>query len=204
MDTFLYIVIAIAIMAYQIYNENKKKEQKKNAASNSPSRRVDTNQGYKSEFAHMFDSLSSINGLEDDELQDESDSHLKYVKSVPTDFSSPYHNLGVKQNATNIIERDNKAIERENRAQGRKKQMPEIMPKESLETSEARAYNIDVPINKTDAQTKQLLDDIYDSSEISSHSFEQKSQNKTSVFGEGFDPRLFILYSAIVNPKFRD
>ncbi|MHC1779241.1 MAG: hypothetical protein AB9922_03270 [Bacteroidales bacterium] len=47
-------------------------------------------------------------------------------------------------------------------------------------------------------------EDIYDSKEISEHSYNEESARKSNLFENGFDPRLFIIYSELAAPKYRD
>lgn len=170
MDTFLYIVIAVAIMAYQIYNEKKKKEQKGNAVNRPPLPRVDPNEQLHKEFSQMFGFSSIVNDLE--ETHGEESEEDIYA---PVEIAKPSVPLAE-----------------------RKKYMGETL---STMASEAKAYNVDVPINKTHAETTQLLSDIYDSSEISDFNSQEESVENLD---KDFDPRLFILYSEIAQPKFKD
>jgi len=195
METFLYIVVAIAIMAYQIYNEKNKKEQRKNAVNRPPVKRIDPNEELHKDLTQMFGSLSGVNGLEDDSKSTESDKNLKYVKSVPSDFTSRHKDIASQEFRKTQLTGNN------NKSQVKEKYMPDIVP---METLEAQAYNIDVPINKTEAETTQLLKDIYNSSEISGFDSGDGSHKKLDIKSEDFDPRLFILYSEIAKPKFID
>ena len=81
------------------------------------------------------------------------------------------------------------------------KYKPEIV---STETLGAEAYNVDVPINKTEAETTQLLHDIYDNSAIYSDEIDGQSNKEREKEDKDFDPKLFILYSEIAQPKFKD
>lgn len=146
MDTILYIVIAVAIMAYQVYSEKNKKEQKKRVVNQPPVPQVDSNEELDSELATMFDSLSN-NGSEE---------------------------VGGKHKAT------------------------------SNDKIEAQAYNIDVPVNKSDEENRQLLKDIYDSDQITNFDSNKQGDSESEMEAEKFDPRLFILYSEIAKPKFMD
>ena len=180
METFLYIVAAIAIMAYQIYNEKNKKEQRKNAVNRPPERQIDPNEELHRDLTQMFGSLP----------QD-----LKDVETVPKDFTTRNKDIASQEFKKTKITGDS------NKSQVREKYMPEIVP---METLEAEAYDIDVPINKTDAETTQLLKDIYNSSEISGFDSGDRSHIKHENKSKDFDPRLFILYSEIAKPKYID
>ncbi|MFA6769991.1 MAG: hypothetical protein WCR71_02340 [Bacteroidales bacterium] len=180
MDTFLYIVIAVAIMAYQIYNEKKKKEQKKDAINRPPVKRVDPNEELQRDLSQMFGSLSGIPIFEDDESGElnqefESDPH-DFISDMPASKAAPVKPV-------------------------REKYKPEIV---STETLGAEAYNVDVPINKTEAETTQLLHDIYDNSAIYSDEIDGQSNKEREKEDKDFDPKLFILYSEIAQPKFKD
>ncbi|MFA5641917.1 MAG: hypothetical protein WCR61_00240 [Bacteroidales bacterium] len=147
MDTILYIVIAVAIMAYQIYNEKKKKEKEqglKKEAVNEPSvARLDPNEELEKDLASMFKPITS----EDEKLK------------------------------------------------------PKIDPEPTLDS---QAYNVDITTNKTDAENKQLLNDIYESSQITNFDSSDKDNKELEIQDEEFNPRLFILYSEIARPKFMD
>ena len=249
MDTFLYIVVAIGIMAYQIYNEKNKKEQRANTASRPPVnrppvKRVDPNEELNRDLAQMFGSLSAVNGLEDED-EDELDQE-QYIASEQEykNASHQYQSVDSQQNRglasqyqglasqNHRLASQNQGLSSQNRGlaseyhglaseyhglasdsrsiesqlydvplQARRKYEPEIVPTETLG---AEAYNVDVPVNKTDAETTQLLLDIYDSSEISGHDSDGNSQKKSDLKVKSFDPRLFILYSEIARPKYLD
>lgn len=147
MDTVLYIVVAVAIMAYQIYNEKNKKEKEKELkkeAINMPSvAQLDPNEELEQDLASMFKPSTSVN----------------------------------------------------------EKLKPKIEPESTLIS---QAYNVDVPINKTDAEIKQLLNDIYESSQITNFDSSEKDNKELEIQDEEFNPRLFILYSEIAQPKFMD
>lgn len=199
MDTFLYIVVAIGIMAYQIYNEKNKKEQRQNSVNKPPVKRIDPNEELHKDLARMFGSLSMVDGLEDEELEEQLYPTKQGYKDITSQQAqrepealhqglSSHHQHSMAQN-------------QEPQTPIRRKYEPEIVPTETLGQE---AYNVDVPINKTDAETKQLLQDIYDSSEISGFDTSDQSQKIIDFKGKGFDPRLFILYSEIAKPKYLD
>lgn len=199
MDTFLYIVVAIGIMAYQIYNEKNKKEQRQNSVNKPPVKRIDPNEELHKDLARMFGSLSMVDGLEDEELEEQ----LYPTKQGYKDITSQQ-----AQREPEALHQGLSSHHQHSMAQNqepptpiRRKYEPEIVPTETLGQE---AYNVDVPINKTDAETKQLLQDIYDSSEISGFDTSDQSQKIIDFKGKGFDPRLFILYSEIAKPKYLD
>lgn len=202
MDTFLYIVVAIGIMAYQIYNEKNKKEQRQNSVNKPPVKRIDPNEELHKDLARMFGSLSMVDGLEDEE-ELELEEQLYPTKQGYKDIASQQAQREPEalHQGLSSHHQHSMAQNQEPQTPIRRKYEPEIVPTETLGQE---AYNVDVPINKTDAETKQLLQDIYDSSEISGFDTSDQSQKIIDFKGKGFDPRLFILYSEIAKPKYLD
>ncbi len=213
MDTFLYIVVAIGIMAYQIYNEKNKKEQRQNSVNKPPVKRIDPNEELHKDLARMFGSLSMVDGLEDEELEEQlyptkqgykdiaSQQAQREPEALHQGLASEHQGLAAQYQELSSHHQHSMAQNQEPQTPIRRKYEPEIVPTETLGKE---AYNVDVPVNKTDAETKQLLQDIYDSSEISGFDSSDQSQKAIDFKGKGFDPRLFILYSEIARPKYLD
>lgn len=210
MDTFLYIVIAIAILVYQIYNDKKKKEQRNNAVNRPsvnrpPVQRIDPNEELHRDLAQMFGSFAMRDHLEDDsEFNEQQDVDFDEIDNrVEQQDSLLQQQDSLLQQHDNLLQQHDNLLKQHDFAAH--SYIAEKSQKDKpAETLGNHAYNVAVPVNKTDAETTQLLQEIYDSPEISNFGIGQEPYNELNNKVKSFDPRLFILYSEIAQPKYRD
>ncbi len=136
MDTIIYLVLAVAIILFQVYSEKKKKELK-NAQQYS----------------------------EENDLHEEAEPEHDMFDWDETDINQP-------------------------EVEKRKVVAP-------------AAVDINHPIS-ADAYDVDNSGAIYESTEISDFENKEGRKVETSPLSAGFDPKLFIIYSQIAEPKFRD
>ncbi len=128
MDTVLYIILAAALMAFQIFNEKQKKEEKRRSSYKQPQR---------------------------DESQDP---HFHEVK-----ITAPVYE-------------------------------PLDIPVSKLDTLDYHQEESNEP----------TLAEIYDSAKISDHEKQAEDERNAKTVLNQIDPKLLILYSEIMKPKFQD
>ena len=143
MDTIIYLVLAVAVILFQVFSEKKKKELQK------AQKYSDIKPGYD----------------HDDSVEEDEEEMFDWS------FSE-------------TVEETQKS--------------EEIVPKSAHQKAAEKL------LQTADAYEVDNSGSVYESPEISD--FENKEGRKTesSPLAEGFDPKLFVIYSQIAEPKFRD
>ncbi len=182
-STVISILIAIAIMAYQVFNEKKKKEmakrEKEGGASPTGSSSPPLNSGISALFADMLREREEDQYQEQEyDLEDES----PYVSLLP--IESKPEDEGVKREESYL---NSESVSSESAR--------------ILTNLESRHLKFGGEMNK---DSDNELRDIYDSAEIADHDYNEESVKIEGVFKGGFDPALLVIYSEIARPKFED
>ncbi len=182
-STVISILIAIAIMAYQVFNEKKKKEmakrEKEGGASPTGSSSPPLNSGISALFADM------LREREEDEYQEQ---------EYDLEDESPYASLKPVEPKVEI----------------ERAKITESFPGSGSYSGESGRIMTNLEIRNLkieegmDKDLENVQRDIYDSSEIADHDYNEESVKSEGVFKGGFDPALLIVYSEIAKPKFED
>jgi hypothetical protein len=170
MDTILYIVIGIAVMAFQIYSEKKKKEQQAAARQRKPSTQsyatpTEPKREPVSQNPFSFVASSLI-----DEEHSENPFEFYYEELDEGSISAP---------------------------------VADEVKIEEVKPSTFSKHTVQSILDEQSANSKSEVEDIYSSDEISGDKYNESGLS-IDLLKEKFDPRLFILYSVLAAPKFRD
>ncbi|MDP3453487.1 MAG: hypothetical protein Q8R90_11090 [Bacteroidales bacterium] len=182
-STIISILIAIAILAFQFFNEKKKKERamrgREGGVSPTGASADPVNSGISSLFADM------LRDREED-IYDESEFDL--------DDESPYASLPSAE-----IKVQDEGVKTEE----------SYLNSDSVSRKSGRIItNLESRNLKIEGGVDRVVDteprDIYDSPDIADHDYNQESAKNEGIFKGGFDPALFVIYSEIAKPKFED
>jgi hypothetical protein len=170
MDTILYIVIGIAVMAFQIYSEKKKKEQQAAARQKKSSTQVSATTAEPIREPLPQNPFSFVSSSLTDEEQSEDPFEFYYEDFEEGSISAPV--------------------------------VDEVKVEEAKPLSYSK-QTVQSILDEQSANSKTEGEDIYSSDEISGDKYNE-SGLPTDLLKDKFDPRLFILYSELAAPKFRD
>lgn len=184
-SSIITILIAVAIIGFQIYSEKKKRENAKARAMGiQPQQRQedDPREKLRREISSLFAGVVP-------EEEDEAESYDGY--DYEQDNGQTSNSLYSEDPFESIV----------NKTEAPKVVAPlDILPK----------YEGESFLNKSTvdgiAKSEQfdVTGDIYDSKAISEHNYSEESAKPLAALGKSFDPRLFIIYSELANPKFRE
>ena len=181
-SSIITILIAVAIIGFQIYSEKKKKENAKARAMGvQPQQKAedDPREVLRREISSLF-----TGGVpEEEDRYDNYDMEEDFDQESPSLYSEdPFDSIINKTEAPKIgyhldipPKYEGESILQNNMMEGR-----------------AKSEQIDV------------TGDIYDSKAISEHNYTEEYVKPISAFGKDFDPRLFIIYSELATPKYRE
>jgi hypothetical protein len=182
-SSIITILIAVAIIGYQIYSEKKKRENAKARAMGiQPQQHEedDPREKLRREISSLFAGVvpeeeDHYNAYDMEEEDSDETSDSLYSEDP---FDSIINKTEAPKTAVHldiIPKIEGESILQNNMMEGR-----------------AKSEQIDV------------TGDIYDSKAISEHNYTQEYVKPVSVFGKDFDPRLFIIYSELATPKYRE
>lgn len=180
-STIITIIIAIAIMGFQIYSEKKKKE---NTRARAMGIKPDQ-QPYEDPREKLQKELSSLfAGFEKEEEESTPyDIYTEESDNEPLDSAGHYYS----EDPFESIIREPEVV------------LDTLPEKEGESLLQKPVADIPVKSEKID-----VTGSIYDSKAISDHE-NAGAEVKHALSGGGeFDPRMFIIYSELANPKFRD
>ena len=184
-SSIITILIAVAIIGFQIYSEKKKKENAKARAMGiQPQQHTeeDPREKLRREISSLFTGV-----VPQEEEEDESYDGYNYDQEndqTPNSLYSedPFESIVNKTEAPKTVA----PLDIIHKYEG------ESFLNKSTVDGIAKSEQIDV------------TGDIYDSKAISEHNYTEEAAKPIAAFGKNFDPRLFIIYSELANPKFRD
>lgn len=184
-SSIITILIAVAIIGFQIYSEKKKKENAKARAMGiQPQQHTeeDPREKLRREISSLFAGV-----VPEEEEEDESYDGYDYDQDNDQTSNSLYS----EDPFESIV----------NKTEAPKTVAPlDIIPKYEGESF----LNKSTVDGRAKSEQIDVTGDIYDSKAISEHNYTEEAAKPIAAFGKNFDPRLFIIYSELANPKFRD
>ena len=173
-STIISILIAVAIVIFQGYSDKKKKERKRAASAGESS---------------VKEEKLSISSLFEEIMRDEIPSFKK------TEYQDPYESI--------MEESIEYPVKKEPVAEVVVPETPPVYISEEVKEYKYSESAIEDE-GSYSLYDSEVPDDIYDSKEISEHSYSEESARKANLLENGFDPRLFIIYSSLATPKYLD
>jgi len=173
-STIISIIIAVALVIFQGYSEKKRKERKRASSLGEN---------------HVKEDKISLSSLFEEILKDEIPAFKK------TEYQDPY--VSIMEESVEYPVKEEPVAE---------VVIPETPPVYISEEVKEYKYSESAIEDEGDYSLYDSVvpDDIYDSKEISEHSYTEENSRKSNLFENGFDPRLFIIYSELAAPKYRD
>lgn len=174
-STIITILIAIAIMGFQIYNEKKKKENARARSAGITPQSEDPHEKLRRELSSLFAGIVP-------EEETEYEPYLQPLDTAPDSVDvispeDPFESISKKQN----------------------------IPLDTVPANEGESLTMGTFNHKiAKSEQEDVTGDIYDSKAISAHEIGESPEKKGGITDKDFNPRLFILYSEIAAPKFRE
>lgn len=173
-STIISILVALAIVIFQGYSDKKKRDRKRAESSGENYVKED-----KITLSSLFEEIikDEIPSLKKTEYQDPFESIMEESVEYPVK-SEPVAEIVTPETPPVYTSEEVK----------------EYKYSES-EIEEEGGYGLYEPA---------ISRDIYDSKEISEHSYAEEDNQKRDLLENGFDPKLFIIYSSLATPKYLD